>query len=94
VQVENVGYVTYAWTKGAVSFTAVVVAPPLCSNENIEPFLRAFHSDVPGIKIYLTVTKEVAEVLYKSFGFQRNQIGKDHYCDLNIWEPKKKLVKS
>jgi len=91
--VEEVGIVTYAWTKGAVNFTAVVVADPLCSHDNIETLLRSFHRDVPGHHIYLTVTKPVADVLYDKLGFTKNQVGKDHYCDLKEWEPSKKLIK-
>ena len=93
LQLENVGIVTYAWTKGAINFTAVVVADPLCSRDNIEILLRAFHHTVRGHHIYLTITKDVADVLHETFGFQKNQVGKDHYCDLDQWEPNKKLVK-
>jgi len=86
-----VGIVTYAWTKAVINFTAVVTADPLCAKENLETLLRSFHRTVPGHHVYLTVSKVVADVLHEKLGFTKNQIGKDHYCDLNEWKPNKKL---
>ena len=92
-EVAGTGVVTYAWTRGILRSLVVVACDPLCSDEDLEELLGCFHRDVKGVHIYLMVSKQVADVLHRKFGFYKTQACKDYYCDFAEWKPPKKRGK-
>ena len=68
-------------------------ADPLCSPDNLEKLIHAFHRDVRGRHLYLSVSKKCAHVLHEKFGFTKTQYGKDYYCDLDVWKPSGKRLR-
>ena len=92
-QLEDVGIVSYAWTRGVFFNTAVIGSDPLCSPDNLEKLIRAFHRDVHGRHLYLSMSKECADVLHGKLGFKKTQCAKDYYCDLDVWKPSGKRLR-